>query len=156
MITYRSPTEEEREELLRLILDQVGNQSEEAMAFLGLTPDKFAQVYHSTGEVRVIIADGAKAGYVWIETRGRILHLHAIILHPTVRGKGIGTRVVHELAREFASRVDEIELGVQDSNAAALRFYERLGFRRLTVPTAPGFSILRLTLPRLLNGTGPR
>jgi ribosomal protein S18 acetylase RimI-like enzyme len=116
------------------------------MAFLGMTAEQFAQVYRATGEVRVIRADGDEVGYLWIEERDRALHVHAIILCSGARGQGIGTRVLQALQHEFSSRVDAIELGVQDENTAAIRFYERAGFQRVPVETAPGFSIMRLPL----------
>lgn len=143
---YRAPTAEERDELLQMILDQLGGQSESTLAFLGLPRERLAQVYRTTGEVRVVQDDGADVGYVWIEERDRTLHVHAIILRPSARGRGIGTRVLQALRAEFSSRVDEFELGVQDANTAAIRFYERAGFRRVSTETAPGFSIMRLPL----------
>lgn len=127
-----------------MILDQLAEQSESALAFLGLTREQVAQVYRTTGEVRVVRDAGADVGYVWIEERNRKLHVHALILRPTARGRGIGTRVLQALRAEFSSRVDEIELGVQDANTAAIRFYERVGFQRIPAETAPGFSIMRL------------
>jgi ribosomal protein S18 acetylase RimI-like enzyme len=146
IVDYRVPTESERDVLFRMILDQLGGQSEGAMAFLGMTAEQFAQVYRATGEVRVIRADGDEVGYLWIEERDRALHVHAIILCSGARGQGIGTRVLQALQHEFSSRVDAIELGVQDENTAAIRFYERAGFQRVPVETAPGFSIMRLPL----------
>lgn len=141
---YRKPTAEERDELLQMILDQLGGQSESALTFLGLTPAQFAQIYRTTGEVRVVRDAATDVGYVWIEERDRTLHVHAIILRPSARGRGIGTRVFQALVAEFSPRVDELELGVQDENAASVRFYERVGFRRIPTETAPGFSVMRL------------
>lgn len=119
---WREPTAAERDELLQVILDQLGEQSESALAFLGLTREQFAQVYRTTGEVRVVRDAGADVGYVLIEKRDRTLHLHALILRPSARGRGIGTRVLQALRAEFSSRVDEIELEVQEGNTQAIRF----------------------------------
>jgi len=143
---YREATPDERDRLFRMILDQLAGQSEEAMAFLGMSIEQFAEVYRTTGEIRVVLVDGDDVGCLWLEKRERQLHVHAIILRPGARDRGIGTRVVHALRREFSSRVDEIELGVQDENVNAVRFYERSGFRRVPVDTAQGFSIMRLSL----------
>lgn len=143
---YRSPTVAERDELFELILAELGGQVDDALAFLGMTREQFAQIYQATGEVRVIEEEGTNVGYLWIEQRGRTLHVHALILHPHARGRGIGTRVLQMLRSEFSRRVDEIELGVRDANVAAIRFYERAGFRRVPTETAPGFSIMRLSL----------
>lgn len=144
---YRSPTGSEREELLAQVIAQLGAQGEEALRFLGMTREEFAEIYRVTGEVRIVVDEGRDVGGVWIEERGRQLHIHAIILRPEARGRGIGTRIIQALRNEFTPRVDEIELGVQDSNADAIRFYERVGFRKVRAETMPGFSILRLPLP---------
>ncbi|MDD4903541.1 MAG: GNAT family N-acetyltransferase [Candidatus Bipolaricaulis sp.] len=145
-LTYRSPTQVECADLFEAVLAQLGSQAEEAEAYLGMTRDQFAEIYRTTGEIRIVLDDGCAVGALWIEERDRQLHIHAIILRPEARGRGIGTRIIQSLKNEFSPRVDEIELGVQDSNADAIRFYERVGFREVPVGTMPGFTILRLAL----------
>ncbi len=146
MVEYRGPTASERDELLRMILDQLGSRSANALTLLGLTPDESARIYRTTGEGRVVLDGERDVGYLWIEERDCTVHIHAIILQPGARGKGIGSRVIPGLATEFAPRVAEIELVVQNENHMALRFYERLGFRKTAVTATPDFSILRLPL----------
>jgi len=142
-LTYREPSEQERDDLFEEVVAQLGSQAEEAEAYLGMTRDQFAEIYRTTGEVRVVLEGGCAVGSVWIEERGRQLHIHAIILKSEARGHGIGTRILQDLRSEFSPRVDEIELGVQDSNVDAIRFYKRVGFRKAAVATMPGFSILQ-------------
>jgi ribosomal protein S18 acetylase RimI-like enzyme len=108
---------------------------------LGLTADEVARLPHEVGELREVDEDGAVAGYLWIELRGRTLHVHALLLEPEFRGRGIGGRVLSELQDEFRARIDEIELGVEPGNAPALRLYERAGFER--VGERLGFLIMR-------------
>ncbi len=153
-LMYRSPTQAERDDLFEAVLAQLGAQAKEAEAYLGMTRDQFAEIYRTTGETRVVLDDGCAVGALWIEERGRQLHIHAIILRPEARGRGIGTRIIQSLTNEFSPRVDEIELGVQDSNAGAIRFYRRVGFRDVPVETMPGFTILRLALRTPDAGTG--
>jgi ribosomal protein S18 acetylase RimI-like enzyme len=113
-------------------------------AELGLTPERVAELPHEIGELREVEEDGAVAGYAWIELRERTLHVHALLLEPEFRGRGIGGRVLSELEDEFRGRIEEIELGVEPGNAPALRLYERAGFER--VGERLGFRIMRKRL----------
>jgi ribosomal protein S18 acetylase RimI-like enzyme len=68
-------------------------------------------------------------------------HLARLAVVPSRRGQGLGTRLIHLLAREGtrALGVAECSLFVFPTNLRALALYERLGFRRATYPdeTAP-------------------
>ena len=128
MVTYRCPTQAERAEFLVMILAQLGEDSSSAFAYLGITAQQFEHAYASVGEVRVIDRDGVTVGYVWIENRDDILHIHGVIIRPEHRNQGIGARLFKQLSAEFSAQVASIELGVQHSNVAAQRFYLRHGF----------------------------
>jgi ribosomal protein S18 acetylase RimI-like enzyme len=104
--------------------------AERIYAELGLTAEEVARLPYEIGELREIEEGGAVAGYTWIEMRDRTLHVHALLLEPAFRGRGIGGRVLSELEDEFRGQIDEIELGVEPGNARALRLYERAGFER--------------------------
>lgn len=59
-------------------------------------------------------------------------HLHVDLL-PAAQGRGSGRALMHRLGlAAVAAEVPGIHLGVGRSNAAALAFYERLGFRELS------------------------
>ncbi|MGZ4339130.1 MAG: GNAT family N-acetyltransferase [Gaiellaceae bacterium] len=118
--------------------------AERIYAELGLTADEVARLPHEVGELREVEEDGATAGYVWLELRERTLHVHALLLEPQFRGRGIGGHILAGLEDEFRGRVDEIELGVEPGNAPALRLYERAGFER--VGERLGFLIMRKRL----------
>ncbi|PTL79354.1 GNAT family N-acetyltransferase [Vitiosangium sp. GDMCC 1.1324] len=65
-------------------------------------------------------------------------HLHVNLL-PHVQGGGYGRRLVETfLAAAAASGAPSLHLGTSNDNTLALRFYERLGFQRLTVAGAVG------------------
>jgi ribosomal-protein-alanine N-acetyltransferase len=86
------------------------------------------------------------AGFCWIEERGRVLHLHGLILRKEFQGRGIGGRVLEMLETRFSGRVDTIELGVHRSNTGAVRLYERTGYRTAETRGDLGFLILRKDL----------
>jgi ribosomal protein S18 acetylase RimI-like enzyme len=118
--------------------------AERLYAELGLTADEVARLPYEVGELREVEEDGATAGYVWLELRGRTLHVHALLLEPRFRGRGIGGRLFSELEEEFRGRIDQLELGVEPGNAPALRLYEHAGFER--AGERLGFLILRKRL----------
>ncbi len=62
---------------------------------------------------------------------GRVAILEDMIIHPDHRGGGAGSLLL-DAAKEFAKRQGclRITLLTDDINSAAIRFYERHGFRR--------------------------
>jgi ribosomal protein S18 acetylase RimI-like enzyme len=59
-----------------------------------------------------------------------VAHLMALWVHPSRRGQGAGDALVSAvLSWAESQQLDTIRLHVMESNAAARRLYERLGFR---------------------------
>ena len=127
-----------------LFAEAMPPDAERLYAELGLTPEQAARLPREVGELREVEEDGAVAGYVWLELRGRTLHVHALLLEPEHRGHGLGGRVLAGLEEEFRGRADEVELGVEPGNEPALHLYERSGFER--VGERLGFLIMRKSL----------
>jgi ribosomal-protein-alanine N-acetyltransferase len=116
-------------------------------------PDLMAKLQreHSDGFLVVENASGEIVGYcVASENRGRA-HLISIAVHPEYLRKGAGTMLLETLlARLYEHRVDELRLEVNVENDAAVKFYERLGFNRVTVIKnyySDGSSALKMRLP---------
>lgn len=117
------------------------------LAGMGTTRAELEEAMRTTGEIRTIAVSGEDAGSVWLELRGRVLHLHALLLDPAFRGLGIGRDVLGALEGEFAGCADEIELAVQRGNEPAERLYEGTGFHDVeTRHAALGFRVLRRPL----------
>jgi [ribosomal protein S18]-alanine N-acetyltransferase len=58
--------------------------------------------------------------------------LYSIAVDPRLRGQGIGTRLLHQLMLELAHLGQRrLSLEVRSADAAARRFYDRLGFRQM-------------------------
>ena len=58
-------------------------------------------------------------------------HIYAVYTHPDYRGQGISTALLNaaiEMARTW-TEVEFIQLGVATTNAAAIKVYERAGFK---------------------------
>src|SRR5690606_22329430 len=65
-------------------------------------------------------------------------HLGRLVVSPAHRGRGVGQRLVQQLATLGSARlgVRECSLFVVPDNAPAIRLYERLGFRPMAYPEA--------------------
>ncbi len=148
MLTYRTATDEEREEFLSLLRADAGGYLDPVLRMMGATWDDFCAMMRTTGEVRTVHRGESLAGFVWTELRDRVLHIHGIAVRPEMRGQGAATQALHDVEAEARGRADSMELGVHDSNARALKLYERLGFRVETRLPELGFAILRKALPR--------
>ena len=83
----------------------------------------------------VLEVDGEPAGVLAFDVanrRSRIAYLHAIMLHPAYRGRGIAAAATRLLVRHLVFDLDfhRVQLEVYGFNEPALRHFERAGFRR--------------------------
>lgn len=92
----------------------------------------------STGGVALgAWADGALAGDIHAGRMGIAQFAHVltdltIAVHPDWQGRGLGSalfRALFEAAATLTPKVERIELMAREGNSAAIRLYERLGFR---------------------------
>ena len=66
------------------------------------------------------------------------LHINNLAIHPHERGKGYGELLLRKaLDVGEASRCRNATLEVRTTNGAAIRLYEKIGFRRIGI--APGY-----------------
>ena len=119
---------------------------EPALKQLEMTSEQFSALFRTVGQVFSVREDSELAGFYWIEQRGDLLHLHGLILTQRFQGRGIGTHILNSLETEFGDCVDAIELGVHQSNAGAIRLYERLGFEMVKHLNQVGFCIMQKRL----------
>jgi RimJ/RimL family protein N-acetyltransferase len=83
----------------------------------------------------VIEVSGKPAGAMAFDVanrRSRIAYLHAIMLDPAHRGRGLATAATRLLVRHLVFDLDyhRVQLEVYGFNEPALRHFERAGFRR--------------------------
>ena len=87
----------------------------------------------------IFVMDGGKpAGYNWTlrnwNEHGSVGFVSMTGVHPSYRGKGLGTAVVVSGMRYLSERgVDAVELEVDSENTPALALYRKLGYRRVHV-----------------------
>ncbi len=152
-VAFRTATPAERAELLALMRTEMAARLQQTLAMLGMTWPQFEAVVAARGEVRAVEVAGTVAGYVWLEQRGRDLHLHAIIVLAPRRGRGVGSAALRALESEFAGRVDAIELGVEASNARVRAWYLRQGYGVTGTLPELGFEIMRKAMVDRGGGT---
>ena len=81
------------------------------------------------GLALVMPAAGSWVGDTW-QTGARIGEIESLAVLPGYRGQGIGTRLLDALERELAAAgVQDLVIGVLPGNTAAIRLYQRRGFR---------------------------
>jgi ribosomal protein S18 acetylase RimI-like enzyme len=98
------------------------------------------------GEVTAIYHGGKNAGFYWVEARGRILHLHSLVVKNEYRGRGIGREVLKRLEYTYRDSIDTIELGLHESNQQGLELYQNEGFEKQEFIEDIGFIILQKPL----------
>ncbi len=79
----------------------------------------------------VIEADGRDAGWIVVMTMPHEVRLVEIMVAEESRGQGIGSAAIGELLATAQSAGKPVRLHVNVTNGAAIRLYERLGFRRV-------------------------
>jgi ribosomal-protein-alanine N-acetyltransferase len=67
-------------------------------------------------------------GYLICSRYDTVWHVMNVAIEPALQGNGIGTALLEHLLEETAP-TDRFTLEVRQSNAPAIRLYERLGFR---------------------------
>jgi len=79
-------------------------------------------------------AGGALEAFAIADRRGARAHIVTIDVAATSRRRGLGRRLFEELSRRLeAAGARRIRLEVDVRNAAAIRFYEGLGFERTRI-----------------------
>jgi GNAT superfamily N-acetyltransferase len=157
-IVIRRVVEKDAPQLLRLI---------EALAEYEQLPlpDEAAQrrlvtdLFRENPPIEAFIAEatGVPVGYaLFLETYSSFLALPTLYLEdlfvlPEYRGKGVGSALFREMVAEASRRgCGRMEWAVLDWNETAIRFYDRLGARRLKE-----WQVYRLTrddFERMLEG----
>jgi ribosomal protein S18 acetylase RimI-like enzyme len=93
---------------------------------------------------------GTRAGRLLLHAVAPRWHIVDIALLTEARRQGIGSAIIEALARTaLTAGAQELTLAVLASNAAARRFYARLGFTETSVNAS------HLQLVRRLDGEGP-
>lgn len=115
-----------------------------------LSPRSFRRLSVSPGAaLRVAAGEDGIAGYglVFVRANSRIARLYSIAVHPERRGLGLARRLLADAERQARRRgCRALRLEVREDNPAAIRLYERAGYRpigRVAGYYADGMAALR-------------
>ena len=76
-------------------------------------------------------SSGALLGSMWTKIEEGVGEIYVLGIDPSAQGRGLGGLLTATAMRAFAQhRVTEVELYVEGDNHAAIRTYQRAGFRR--------------------------
>lgn len=92
--------------------------------------DTHYRQHFGAADFLIILRGGAPVGRLYVDRRADELRIVDIALLPSHRGAGIGGAIMADLLREAATAGKAVRIHVEHNNRA-LRFYERLGFRRI-------------------------
>jgi len=99
------------------------------------TPERVAASVHSRNANVVVARAGNRiAGFGIMRYRDDDAHLDLLGVDPEFRGEGLGRRLMQWLEKPaLLGGISRVILEVRLANRGAQAFYERLGYRKLTV-----------------------
>lgn len=139
-LSLRPVTDEDRPFLLELYagtreqeLSVVDWTPEQKFAFCAMqyqAQDVFYRENYPGAELSVILADGERAGRLYIHRRPKEIRLMDIAIAASHRNRGIGTMYLNRLIAQATEAGLPLTIHVEQMNPA-LRLYERLGFKKV-------------------------
>lgn len=107
-----------------------------------MTPELIRLAMAQSNFVTVAEVDGHLVGYQLSTPSSSGAHLARLAVRPEWQGRGIGSALVVHVIEYYRKRgAREITINTQDSNAASIRVYQRLGFT-LTGMRFPVFQLV--------------
>jgi aminoglycoside 6'-N-acetyltransferase len=130
-ITLRALAAGDEPELLRI------HRTEEVMRWWDAPAEDFPSDEPESTRLTIVI-DGAIGGLVQYREEPEPKYRHAeidLFIDPALQGRGIGTEVVRRVVRELfdARGHHRVTIDPAASNAAAIRAYEKAGFKTVGV-----------------------
>jgi ribosomal protein S18 acetylase RimI-like enzyme len=141
IVSFRPETPEDEPWLRELIVETVGQQLgadswPEPMRshLLGIqyTQRRSAvRLHYPEGESRIILADGAAAGWIYLADLPDEIRIAQIMVVAGYRSRGVGSEVIRRVAAGADAAGKPVRLLVDVMNVRAGSLYERLGFQRI-------------------------
>ena len=139
-ITFRPITEGDMEFLARLYastrweeLQQAPWTDEQRLAFLRQQFDAqhiYYMEHYVDAAFDIVLVENKPAGRLYLHRRKDEIRLVDIALLPEFRGRGLGSRLMHDVLEEGRTSGLPVRIHVEHNNPA-LRLYHRLGFRKI-------------------------
>ena len=94
--------------------------------------DKHYRENYPAAELNVIHVESGRAGRLYVHRRTKEIRIMDLALLPAFRGRGVGTTLLKQVLAEGQRLGTSVTVHVEMFNPA-LRWYERLGFRKVGV-----------------------
>ena len=139
-ITLRAQTSQDGEFLLALYASTRAAEMEQ-LQWSALQKDEFLAMqfraqtihydeYYPDAQLGIIECGGEPIGRLYVDRREREIEIIDIALVPSMRGRGIGKRLLAELIDEGRATARRVRIYVEHFNPAR-GLYDRLGFRQV-------------------------
>ncbi len=89
-----------------------------------------AYVYEQDGKLTAFVTGRVMKAEAYAQKKD-IAYIISLYVKPKYRGKGIVTKLIQKITKEFLKQVDEIRIDVFTSNAPAKKLYEKQGFKTI-------------------------
>ena len=100
------------------------------------TLEEMTQEFHNGAFYKAIDENGSIIGSVRGKVNNGTLYVAKLMVHPDLRGKGIGTSLLHHIEEEYPSlRKELFTSALSESN---IRLYEKNGYTRFMTGTSQG------------------
>jgi len=139
-LTLRAQSSEDRKFLFALYastravemeqLDWSAQQKDEFLAMQFRAQTLHYDEYYPDAQLTIIELDAAPIGRLYVDRREREIEIIDIALVPSMRGRGIGKRLLAELLDEGRATARRVRIYVEHFNPAR-GLYDRLGFRQI-------------------------
>lgn len=123
---------------------EMANQFYHSDAVLHAVPDANFELTFEYTQTRpelvrglIFEMDSEMAGYALLsftysnEVGGMAVWLEEAFILPEFRGKGLGTELLSFVEEDYRGKIGRFRLEVEPRNEAAVRLYERLGYKKL-------------------------
>lgn len=126
--SLRKPTEADREPMMRIAHEGLRPHIEPVSGWDQATHEAQFQEHFGSDWISIILVGGEAVGYLKCEEQEDAFFLEGIYLCSEIRGKGLGSAVIHDLIQAAREKGKPLRLRVWQTNPAR-HLYLRLGFR---------------------------
>ncbi|MFN3282938.1 MAG: GNAT family N-acetyltransferase [Pseudothermotoga sp.] len=64
--------------------------------------ERFKESFKTIGKVYAMYLQGEIVGFLWIEKRDHVLHIHALIMEEQFQGRRLGKRILNLIQDEYS------------------------------------------------------
>jgi ribosomal protein S18 acetylase RimI-like enzyme len=133
-LQLEAATEEDLEQILRLQKRAFSGQAliynDFNLPSLTQTPDNLKKEFTSK-TIYKVTTDGKIIASIRCFVKDRALYIEKLMVDPDLQGRGIGTKIMHDIENRYAAVVNRYELSTGHKSARNLHLYKKLGYKEI-------------------------